>query len=165
MTSINSPAHKSKILLALSGVYILCLMMVGLVGAYTISTQNKATEKTLRGSQARADEASKTQTAILTMGKAQAQLLSASDAEERRAAAVLAIRALSTLDENIQQLQAALPGNPKVLELMKLLAQIGPDKMDVIKAVRAGDLESARNKVRAMQLGMERVEELSGAVA
>src|SRR5436309_2176471 len=120
----SSTGHNSKILLALSGVYMLCLLLVGLVGAYTISTQNKATELVLRSSQARADEASKTQTAILTMGKAQAQLLSASDAEERRAAAVLAIRALSALDENIQQLEEALPRNPNVLELMKLLAHI-----------------------------------------
>jgi two-component system, sensor histidine kinase and response regulator len=164
VSSQNSPAHRSKILLTLSGVYMVCLLLVGLVGAYTISTQNKATEQTLRLSQARADEASKTETAILTIGKAQAQLVSASDAEERRTAAVLAIRALSALDENIQQLQEALPGNPRVVELTKLLAQIAPAKMEVIKAVRANDLPTARAKVRTMERDMARVEELSGQV-
>ncbi|HEY2353026.1 MAG TPA: response regulator [Candidatus Acidoferrum sp.] len=158
------PAQKSKILLALSGVYILCLLLVGLVGAYTISTQNKATEMTLRLSQARVDEASHTQIAILTMGKAQAQLISATDARERRAAALLAIRALSGLDENIQQLQGALPNNPKVAELTKLLAKIAPAKMEVIRAVSANDLASARSRVSAMQRDMESVEELSGEI-
>jgi phosphoglycerate-specific signal transduction histidine kinase len=127
----------SRIVLAVSAVYVFCLLSVGLVGAYTISTQNKATENALRVSQTRANEASKTQTAFLTMGKAQAQLVSASDAEQRRTAAVPAISALSALDENIQQLQQALPGSPKVLELTRLLAQIAPAKMEVIKAVRA----------------------------
>jgi signal transduction histidine kinase/DNA-binding response OmpR family regulator len=161
MPSRNSSPHSSKVLLALSGVYMLCLLLVGLVGAYTISTQNRATEKALRLSQARADEASKTQSAILTMGKAQAQLVSASDAEERRAASVLAIRALSALDENIQQLQGALPGNPKVIELTRLLAQIAPAKMEVIKAIRTNHLDTARAKVRAMEQDMALVEELS----
>jgi signal transduction histidine kinase/DNA-binding response OmpR family regulator len=112
----------------------------------------------------RADEASKTQTAILTMGKAQAQLLNASDAEERRTAAVLAIRALSALDENIQQLHEALPDNPRVLELTSLLAHIAPAKMEVIKAVRAGNLGNARDQLRAMEPDMERVVQLSGEV-
>src|SRR5215813_12896915 len=95
VSSRDSTAQKSRILLALSGVYILCLLLVGLVGGYTISTQNRATVRTLQMSQTRVDEASRTQTAILTMGKAQALLISASDAEERRTAAILAIRSLS----------------------------------------------------------------------
>jgi len=101
---------------------------------------------------------------FLPWGKAQALLLSAPDAEERRAAAVLAIRALSALDENIQQLHEALPRDPKVLELTRLLAEIAPAKMEVIKTVRTGDLTSARDQVRAMEQDMARVEELSGEV-
>lgn len=143
---------------------MLCLIVVGLVAAHTISTQNKATEESLRTSQAQAEKAGKTQTAILTMGKAQAQLLSASDAEEKRAGALLAIRALSVLDENIQQLHGTLPSNPRVLELTNLLEQIGPAKMEVVKSVRKGDLARARELVRIMEPSMERVEELSGDI-
>jgi signal transduction histidine kinase/DNA-binding response OmpR family regulator len=158
----NISAIKSRIVLLVSVVYSLCLLSVGLVAAYTISTQNRATANALEQSQARANKASNTQTAILTMGKAQAQLVSTSNLEQRRTAAVLAIRALSALDENIQQLQKTLPGNPKVLELTTLLALIAPAKMEVIKAVRANDLATARAKVLAMESAMERVEQLSG---
>jgi signal transduction histidine kinase/DNA-binding response OmpR family regulator len=157
-------ALEAQIQVAVSALYVLCLLVVGIVGAYTISTQNKATEHALRISQARAEAATRTLTAILTMGKAQAQLLSASNAGERREAAVLAIRAMSALDENIQELQLVLPGNERALELSKLLAQIAPAKMEVIKAVTGNNPATARKKVQSMEADMERVEELSGDI-
>jgi two-component system sensor histidine kinase/response regulator len=155
---------KSRILLAANAVYVLCLLLVGLMGAYTISSQNKTNEKALRESQARADYAGDTQIAILTMGKAQGMLVSAASAEEHRAAAVLAVRALSSMDQNFQQLQKALPENAKVRELATLIAQIAPAKMEVIRAVSANDLESARAEMRAMDAPMERVEKLAGDI-
>src|SRR5271170_8065045 len=124
-------ANKSRILFLLTGVYTACLLSVGGFGIYTISMQNKVTVATITRSRARADAASQTLRAILTMGKAQAQLLAAADAPERRTSALLAIRSLSTLDENIQQLQQALPGSPKVAELGKLVAEIAPAKLEV----------------------------------
>ena len=94
----------SKENLAVSTIYIICLLTVGLVGGYTISTQNRMTARVLQASQARADAAGKAQVAILEMGKAQAQLISSSDPQSRRDASLLAIRALSQLDESIQNL-------------------------------------------------------------
>jgi signal transduction histidine kinase/DNA-binding response OmpR family regulator len=150
--------------LLVNAVYVFCLLSVGLTGAYTISSQNQATEKAIRQSQVRADEAWKTQLGILRIGRAQAQLIGSPESDERRIAAVLATRAMSELDENIQRLQETLPGNAKVQELASLLAEIGPDKMEVIRAVRANDLITARDEVRTMQPSMDRVEELSGDV-
>ncbi len=151
----------TKELLSVSAVYIACLLSVGLVGGYTIFSQTRATEEALRISQARADAAAKAQVAILVMGKAQAQLLSAPDPQTRRSASVLAIRALSALDENIQNLQQTLPGSSEVLELTQLLNQIAPAKMAVIKAVRANDPDAARAIVGGMEDAMGRVEQLS----
>ena len=151
-------------LLAANAVYVLCLLLVGLMGAYTISTQNQTTEKALRESQARADSAGDTQIAILTMGKAQGMLVSAANAEERRVAAVLAVQAISSMDENFQKLQGALPENAKVQELAKLMARIAPAKMEVIRLVSANDLEGARAEMRAMVAPMERVEKLAGDI-
>ena len=151
----------SKEHVAVSAIYILCLLAVGLVGGYTISTQNDATERALRVSQARADAAAKALVAILVMGKAQAQLISAPDPDGRRTASILAIRALSDLDESVQNLQQTLPNSPKVLELTKLLAQIGPAKMEVIKAVRGNDPATAQKKARDMEQPMSRVDHLS----
>jgi hypothetical protein len=102
-------------LLAVNAASVLCLLTVGLVRAYTISTQNLATVTALRLSQGRADEASKTQTAILSMGKAQAQLVGADYSQERRRAAVSATRAMSVLDEGVQRFQEALPRNPTLI--------------------------------------------------
>jgi hypothetical protein len=85
-----------KKVLVVSSIYILGLMSVGAVGGYAIYAQNKATEDALKGSQARADAASKAQAAILLMGKAQAELISASGPADKRRAAVLAIQASST---------------------------------------------------------------------
>jgi len=78
------------------------------------------------------------------MGRAEAQLLSAVNSDERRTAAIAAIGASSALDESIQRLQDALPGEPKVAELSQLLQEIGPAKMQVIKAVRTNDDAAAR---------------------
>ena len=147
-------------LLAVSCVYILGLMSVGVVGGYTIYTNSKTTEAALNLSQTRAHAADAAQVAILVMGRAQAQLLSASDAEGRRGAAIAAIGASSSLDESVQRLQGALAGNPKVDELSQLLQQIAPAKMQVIKAVRGNDDATARATVAGMQAKMARVEEL-----
>jgi two-component system sensor histidine kinase/response regulator len=165
VTERSATKGRSKLALLVNAVYVFCLLSVGLTGAYTISSQNQATEKAIRQSQVRADEAWKTQLGILRMGRAQAQLIGSPESDERRIAAVLATRAMSELDENIQRLQETLPGNAKVQELASLLAEIGPDKMEVIRAVRANDLTTAREKVRAMQPSMDRVVELSGDVA
>jgi two-component system sensor histidine kinase/response regulator len=143
---------------------MVCLLSVGLVGALTISSQNRTTETVLGISQTRADEAGKTQTAILTMGKAQAQLVAAANAQEMRDAALVTIRALSNLDENIQHLQETLSSDPKVLELTSLVAKIAPAKMGVIQAVRANDRKVARSKARAMEGSMARVEQLANEI-
>jgi hypothetical protein len=154
-----------KKVLVVSSIYIFGLISVGAVGGYAIYAQNKATGDALKGSQERADAASKAQAAILIMGKAEAELVSASGLADKRRAAVLAIQASSTLDESIQRLQHTLAGGQKVAELARLLEEIGPAKMEVIRAVRANDDRTARSKVRGMQVGMERVEMISGELA
>jgi methyl-accepting chemotaxis protein len=99
------------------------------------------------------------------MGRAQAQLISASNSGERRTAAITAIGASSALDESIQRLQEALSGNSKVAELSQLLQKIGPAKMQVIKAVRTNDDATARATVASMQDAMAQVENLSQELA
>jgi len=151
-------------LLAVSGVYILGLLSVGVVGGYTIYSNSRTTEAALSISQTRAHAASAAQIAILAMGRAQAQLLSAADVEQRRTAAISAIGASSALDESVQRLQAALAGNPRVDELSQLLQQIAPEKIQVIKAVCGNDDATARSTVASMQGEMARVEELAQAL-
>jgi len=158
----SSDLKISKRLMASSTIVLLGFVAVGIFGGYTMYRQNKITENALRVSQYRADSASKVQAAILIMGKAQAQLVAAPDSGERRDDAVLAIKASSTLDESIQRLQQDLTGSAEVAELSRLLKQIEPAKMRVIRAVSTSDLDTARSELRGMQQGMTRVEEISG---
>jgi signal transduction histidine kinase/DNA-binding response OmpR family regulator len=149
---------------AVNAIYVICLLSVGAVGGYTILAQTRATENTLKVSQTRVVAAVKSQIAILSMGKAQAQLMSAPDAEQRRKSAVMVIRQQSALDECVQGLQQTLPGTAKVEELSRLLEEIAPAKMAVIQAVRDGRMPEAREKVRGMQEAMERVDVLAGEI-
>ena len=151
----------SKKLLAVSGIYTLGLLSVGLVGGYTIYTQNRTTQAVLGTSQSHADAASKAQVAILNMERADAELISASDAHQKRTASISTIAASSTLDESIQRLQEALSGNPKVSELSQLIKEIGPAKMQVIQAIRGNQTARARDIVKGMQGDMARTETLS----
>ncbi len=163
MTFVQKIRGRREIL-AFTAIYILCLLSVGIVGGYAIFTQNKATEAALELSQDRADAATKAQVAILRMGK-QSQLIAAEDAETRHSASLLAIRSLSVLDESIQNLQRSLPGSPRVSDLVRLLNRIGPEKMDVIRAVRANDLVAARAIVAHMEAPMQEVESISERIA
>jgi len=151
----------AKKLLAISGFYTLGLLSVGLVGGYTINYNSATTESALGLSQTRAHATGAAQVAILTMGRAQAQLLSATDPDARRTAAIAAIGASSVLDESIQRLQEVLSNNAKVAELSQLLQELGPAKMEVIQAVRGNDDAKARARVASMQPGMARVESLA----
>ena len=152
----------SKRLLAVSSLSILGLLFVCVAGGYTLYQQSKSTQETLRISQKRADAAIKAQTAILTLGKEEAQLVNATEQVEQRTDAVLAIQASSILDESIQRLQNALAGNPKVVELAHALDEIGPMKLAIIRAARNNDREGAKLQLQNMQSAMWRIEQISG---
>src|SRR2546423_10172330 len=104
----------SSRLLVVSTISIFGLLLVCVVGGYMLYTQNTSTEETLRVSQTRADAASKAQSAILIMGKAEVQLISTSNPAEQRNTEILMIQASSTLDESIQRLGETLGDNAKV---------------------------------------------------
>ena len=116
-------------------------------------SQTRATENTLKLSETRVAAAVRSQIAILSMGKAQAQLMSAPEAEQRRKSAVMVIREQSALDECVQGLQQTLPGTARVEESSRLQEEIAPAKMAVIRAVRAGRMAEAQEEVRARSDG------------
>jgi cytochrome c peroxidase len=148
-------------LYAVSGIYILGLLTVGVVGGYNIWRQSGTTVTVLHESQARADAAGSARIAIVNMGLAEAQMLSASDGDEKRAASISAIKASSHLDESIQQLQQVLAGNGKVAQLAQLLESIGPAKMQMIRAVRGNDDATARARLSQMQGSMSDISALA----
>lgn len=151
-------------LLVASTISIIGLLAVGILGGYTIYSQNAQTREALKTSQEHADAAANAQAAILVMGKAEAQLVIAQTPTQKRASAILAIKASSILDESAQRLNQTLAGSPKVEELSRLLQKIGPTKMAVIKAATEGRSQDAMTALQSMQKPMARIEELSGNV-
>lgn len=134
--------------------------MAGMI-AFTMSAQMGEMRSVQTEANRRVVAAFESRLAIVDMAKAQAELISASEPRETREAAVSAIRAFASLDENVQKLQAALPESPKVAELIKLIVDIKPAKMDVIKAARANDDAAALTLSRDMHAAMQQIESLS----
>ncbi len=153
-------AHISwrKKILGLSGLFILAITGVALFGGYVIYQQSQA----LSESQKRVEAATNAQIAILSMGKAQAQLIVAQEPVDIRKAAVAAIQSAALLDENIQNLGIILQGRPEVEELIELVTQMKPVSLGMIKAARANDDALAIEKSKEMRGSMNRVDELAG---
>ena len=171
-----------KKILGFAAMLLFGLVMVGFMGGYTIYTQSAAIENVFsdmkqvfgeiqnasstlqseaRYSQSRVEAATSTRLAILAMGRAQAEVISAGVSKDIRAAAIRAIKASSSLDENIQNLDAKLPDSAIVKELSALLVQIEPMKMEVIKAARKNQDDKALKIIDDMHAPMARIEELS----
>ncbi|MEW5755668.1 MAG: methyl-accepting chemotaxis protein [Pseudomonadota bacterium] len=160
LSNLNNLGWKMKTLL-FSGVFILGIIAVGLMGSYTIYTQNLSVQRAMSNSQERVDKAADSRAILLDMMRAQAQLIAEAEQDQIRTASVNAIRSLSLLDENIQNLEQSLQGNAKVKELSATLAETRPALMQVIKAARANDDETAMLKTKEMMHSLTRIEELS----
>lgn len=154
---------KKKILL-FSSFFVLGIIAVGFVGSYTISTQNLSVQKTLLASQQRVDQAADSRVMLLEMMRGQARLIAEVEKKEIRMAAKIALRSLSLLDENFQNLQAALEGNQKVKALTDALAEIRPALLDVIKTARKNDDAGAIEQTNKMEGLIQKMEALSEGI-
>ncbi|VAX08509.1 hypothetical protein MNBD_GAMMA26-406 [hydrothermal vent metagenome] len=154
---------KKKTLL-FSSFFILGMIAVGLVGSYTIFTQNNTIQQTLKASEYRVDQAVGSQLMLLEMMRSQAQVIAEVNKKEIRFAAKDALRSLSLLDESFQNLQAVLEGNRKVEQLRESLEQVRPALIEVIKAARKNDDASAIEQSKEMSSLMERIEGLSAEI-
>lgn len=129
---LSNLSLRTKILF-LSGLFILGIITVALVGAGVIYQQGKTVREAVTSSQTRVTAASSASIAIVEMNAAINALLAADDSASIRPAAISSIRASSLLDEQIQNLQAALPESRKVQQLSKLLKQMKPSQMKIIR--------------------------------
>ena len=148
-------------ILSLSGLYIIIIMAVGLFGAYTIHGQSKSMEEIAQNSQARVNTASNARVAVVELGRNLANVIVADEKKEIRRQAVAAIRALSLLDEQIQNLAEQLPDNPEVAELSALVKEMRPVQMQVIKAAKKNNDELAIEKMRSITDDSSKVDDIS----
>jgi len=164
-----------KKILGFAGIFVVGMILVGALGGYTIYmqnqemqkqnqemlTQNKEMQMEFKDSQTHVEAAANARIAILGMGRAQAEVISAAESADIREAAIKAIAASSLLDESIQNLNATVKNNPSVTELVSLIDKIKPQKMEVIKEARQNNDDTALGHVKDMLGMMNRVEQLS----
>ena len=149
-----------KVLL-FSAIFIAAIIGVGVLAAMTIYLQNDRLHDVLLASQERVDKASDSQKFLIDMERAQSQLIAELESNEIRAASRNAVKALSLMDENIQNLQIVLADSVKVQKLGSLLAEIRPALMEVISAARKNDDAEALRKTKAMSEVLLIIEVLS----
>ena len=164
-----------KKILGFAGIFLFGMVLVGVLGGYTIysqnremqaqnldmQAQNREMQTEFKESQAHVEAAANARIAILAMGRAEAEVISAEDSVDTRQAAIRAIAASSLLDESIQNLNATVKNNPSVTELSNLIEEIKPQQLEVIKEARKNNDDVALAKVKGMLESMNRVEQLS----
>ena len=134
------------------------------MGAYSIYDLSRAVVSVQSKSQTNVDSAVQARTAILELARAQAELIAAYEPQNIRAGAIGAIRATSLLDESLQNLSATLGDNSNVVELLRLLEQIKPQKMQLIQFAKANQDGDALALNGAMGQSMSRIYELSNSI-
>ena len=150
-----------KKVLGFSGFFVLIIATIGFVGGYNIYQLNQSAQFAVSKFQARVDAATTARAAIQEMARAQAELITAQDPADIRKSAIDAIRGSSFLDENLQILTNTLHDNSDVKELVQLLDEIKPKKMDLIKAARANKDDVALEINKNMRDKINRINELS----
>lgn len=147
-----------------SAIFIAGTVLTGVVGSIALFQQNESLQRALTQSQLRAEQAADSRAFLIDMRRAQAQLIAEADPARIREAAKNAIRALSLMDENIQNLQSVLVGNAKVERLGVLLAESRPALLQVIGKARKNDDVAALEDTRAMMGTLSTIDQLSGEI-
>ena len=160
---LSNVSWKKKIF-GVTGLFLLGIIVEAVLGGYTIITQNSAMREALEASYAKVNAAISARVAVLEMSRSQADLISQSISQKIRQSAVEAIRASSRLEEAVQHLSEILSDDPSVIELTGLIAEIKPQKMEVIKAARKNQDQHALDIDAGMQDSLTKVEELSNSL-
>ena len=148
-------------ILTLSGLFILGIFVVALVGGGVIYYQGKMVQEAVKSSQMRITTASSARIAIVEMNAAINGLLAADEKSSIRPAAIASIRASSLLDEHIQHLQEALPDSSKVSRLAELLQQVKPVQMAIIGAGKRNKDAQGLEKLNSISSVRNEIETIS----
>ncbi len=157
---INNSSLRTKIL-SLSGLLIVGIVCVGLLGAGFIHSQSKATEAAVAESQAKVTAATRARVSIVEMNAAISTLLAADERLDIRKAAIASIRASSHLDEDIQHLQNALPGNQDVKRLAELREKLKPQQLSIIRAGKKNNDAAGLSILKEIDSSLKEVEAVS----
>jgi len=124
-----------KILL-FGGIFLLGNIVLGIVGGIGLFYQSNTMRGAVEQSLSRLDAANIARVSIIRLAEAKAKVIVEQDRKDIRIAAVESIRTASMLDEKIQLLEQALPGEQRVAELSAELKKIRPKEIEVIKLAK-----------------------------
>ena len=153
-----------KKILWFSGCFVVFALAVCAVGVVTVFYVNQSTRAAVDVARLRLDSATTARLAVLELDRAQYRLISAQSAEEIRQAAIASIRAASTLDEALQKLEQALPGNEAAHELTKVNEALKAPRMEIVQAAKQNDDATALAKTRESAQQISRIESLSVSI-
>lgn len=133
---------KYKLIIGLS-FPILIAIVTGIVSGVTMHSANLSILQKLTDSRESQQKASSALLAILKFDRSLQALIASDSKTEIRKNAIATIRASSTLDEQIQKFALSSPKNAKIKQLAKLLKEIKPSQMKILKAAKKNNDDQA----------------------
>jgi methyl-accepting chemotaxis protein len=149
--------------LGLAGIFTMFIVAVGVLGSYSIMKVAKDAKEANREASSRMNTVVDLQSAMQRMAR-QSAVITYSDANQVRAAAIAAIKASSALDEQIHLLSETFPGDQRVEDFKKLIQQVKPKQMEVIKLVRANSNVEAQTIVKEMDEEFKQIDTLADEI-
>ena len=156
----NNIPWGQKIFLLL-GIFALGIITIGVGSGFGIRYLADTFEGGVQRAKHGLDAAINARAATFDMDQALYRLISSSNSEDIRTAAISAIKSASLLDESLQNLAIALPDNAMVTDLSQLNEKIKPGRMEVIKAGKVNEDEQALVHLHEISSSIERIDELS----
>ncbi|MES2672673.1 MAG: methyl-accepting chemotaxis protein [Pseudomonadota bacterium] len=153
--------HKILILLAL---FCAGILVVGGVGIYTIERLTSSFKGNVDIVHHRMEAAANARLSSLAMDRALYKLITASESDDIRIAAIEAIKNASFLEEALQQLSATLPENSQVKELVALDLQIKPMRLRVLQAGKNNNDAAAMAEIPLINPSVLRIEVLTNTI-
>jgi methyl-accepting chemotaxis protein len=129
---------KTKIL-SISGIFLFGMVLLIVIGGYSLKTQNTTISKAVSEASARISIATLANTNILKMDRAIQALIAADDSDHIRTAAISSIRAGSIVDEALNNMESLFGDNQDVQRLISAMKELRPKQLQVIGAARKND--------------------------
>jgi methyl-accepting chemotaxis protein len=149
--------------LGLAGIFTMFIVAVGILAGYSIIKLTTDAKSANLAASARMNIVVDLQSAMQRMAR-QAAVITYSDPDQIRVAAISAIKASSVLDEKIHLLSETFPNDQRVESFKKLIQQVKPKQMDVIKLVRANSNAEAQSVVKEMEAEFNQIDTLADEI-
>ena len=135
------------------------LVAIGCVvlASFTLTQQNLALTTAIEASQTRQHQANSTLVAIMKLQRDLQALIASNTPAQIRENAIATIKASSTLDEQIQRLEEAIPDSNAVQTLKQELTDLRPLQMKVIGFGKKNKDEEANEAFKAIAPQTERI--------